>query len=285
MRLRAHALTAAALLGFAANSLLCRRALGDGAIDPYAFTSIRIASGALTLALITRVWRADRPAASPSTARGSWLDALWLTAYALPFSIAYRWLDTGTGALLLFGAVQLTLIAWAVRAGERPSLAEGLGFLGAGAGLVYLVSPGLTAPEPLGAAFMILAGIAWGLYTVAGKRGGDPMGRTGGNFARASLLMLPVVLLAMGSLSVTPAGIALAVASGALASGLGYAAWYAALRHHTATRAALLQLVVPILAAAGGIVVLHEPLTLRLVVSGALVLGSLAFSTRSRKLA
>jgi drug/metabolite transporter (DMT)-like permease len=279
MRLRALALTAAALVGFAANSLLCRRALGEAAIDAYSFTGIRIASGALILALITRPWARQ---AAVRTSHGSWRDALWLTAYALPFSIAYRWLDTGTGALLLFGAVQLTLIAWAIRAGERPSLGEWLGLLGAGAGLIYLVLPGLTAPEPLGAAFMILAGVSWGLYTVAGKRGGNPMLRTGGNFARATLLMLPIGLLAIGALSVTPAGVALAVASGALASGLGYAAWYAALHYHTATRAALLQLIVPVLAAAGGIAVLGEPLTLRLVVASALVLGSLAFATRSR---
>lgn len=280
MPLRAHALTAAALIGFAANSLLCRLALGGAAIDAYAFTAIRIASGALTLALVLWLRRGPKPAAQ--SARGSWPDALWLVAYALPFSVAYRWLDTGTGALLLFGAVQLMLIVWAVRAGERPSRAEVLGFVGAGAGLVNLVSPGVTAPDPWGAAFMVVAGVAWSLYTVAGKRGGDPMARTGGNFGRATLLMVPIALLASSAMSLTLSGVVLAVASGALASGLGYAAWYAALRHLTATRAALLQLPVPVFAAAGGIALLNEPFTLRWLVASTVVLGSLALATRSR---
>jgi drug/metabolite transporter (DMT)-like permease len=277
MTARVIALTALSLVGFAANSLLCRLALGKGSIDAYAFTAIRIASGALTLALLVRL----RP--SPGGAgRGSWWDALWLAAYALPFSIAYRWLDTGTGALLLFGAVQVTLILWAIRAGERPSLAEGIGLVGAGAGLVYLVFPGLTAPDPSGAALMLAAGVAWGLYTAAGKRGGDPLLRTGGNFARGLVFVAPVALLALPA-KLTTSGILLAVASGAVASGLGYAAWYAALPHHTATRAALLQLSVPVLAAAGGIAALGEPLTLRWIVASALVLGSLAVAVRFRR--
>lgn len=280
MQLRAHTFTAAALVCFAANSLLCRMALGDDAIDPYAFTGIRIASGALVLAALARMRRAE--VAPDPEGRGSWRDALWLIAYALPFSIAYERLETGTGALLLFGAVQLTLIAWAIRAGERPSLMEALGLLGAGAGLLYLVFPGLTAPDPVGAGWMATAGLGWGLYTVAGKRGGDPVVQSGGNFWRAAVLVSPAMALAAPFRSLSVEGVALAIASGAVASGLGYAAWYAALRHLTATRAALWQLLVPILAAAGGIAVMNEPLTRRLLVSGALVLGSLAFATRSR---
>jgi drug/metabolite transporter (DMT)-like permease len=271
---RALALTAAALVAFAANSLLCRLALGGEAIDPYSFTFVRIASGAVVLALL-----AGRRGASA----GSFRDALWLVLYAVPFSVAYLSLHTGTGALLLFGAVQLTLVVWALGAGERPSMAECLGFVGAFAGLVYLVAPGLTAPDPWGAASMVIAGAAWGLYTAAGKRGGDPLRRTAGNFARATLLLAPLAVFAALHLSsITPRGVVLAVVSGALASGLGYVAWFAALHHLTATRAALVQLVVPVLAALGGVVFLGEPVTARLLVAGSVVLGSLAFAVRAR---
>jgi drug/metabolite transporter (DMT)-like permease len=272
---RASVLTMVALVAFAANSLLCRLALGGEAIDPYAFTFIRIASGAAMLALL--VGRGG------ARGGGSFRDAFWLVLYAVPFSVAYLWLHTGTGALLLFGAVQLTLVLFAIGAGERPSVAESLGFVGASAGLVYLVAPGLTAPDPLGAASMVIAGAAWGLYTAAGKRGGDPLRRTAGNFARATLLLAPLgVFAALHLGSITPRGVVLAVVSGALASALGYVAWFAALHHLTATRAALVQLVVPVLAALGGVIFLGEPVTARLLVAGSVVLGSLAFAVRAR---
>jgi drug/metabolite transporter (DMT)-like permease len=278
--LRVHAFTAAALVGFAANSLLCRQALGGKSIDPFGFTYVRLASGAVTLWLVARMLGAG--ADEPTPPKRSWLDALWLASYALPFSIAYTRLDAGTGALLLFGAVQLTLVVWALRAGERPTVVEGMGFLGAGAGLVYLVSPGLSAPDPWGAMWMGIAGVSWGLYTVAGKRGGDPTRRTARNFARATLLMVPVALATYARLHAKPEGLLLAIASGAVASGLGYAAWYVAMRELTATRAALLQLGVPILAAAGGIVLLSEAFTARLGLASAVVLGSLALAIGGR---
>lgn len=280
MAWRAYALTAAALVAFAANSLLCRLALGTQAINAYAFTAIRLACGALTLSLLALT----RPTPQPDgpAARSAWGDGLWLIVYALPFSIAYRSLATGTGALLLFGAVQLTLVVWALRQGERPSLSEGAGFFGAGVGLVYLVFPGLTAPDPWGAGCMVLAGIGWGLYTVAGKRGGDPVVRNGRSFVRATALMIPVVLATARDMSPSFTGVGLAALSGVVTSGLGYATWYAALRYLSATRAALVQLGVPILAAALGIAILDEPLTMRLLGASALVLGSLAFATRSR---
>ncbi len=277
-----YLLTALALCAFAANSLLCRFALGGAAIEPQVFTALRLGSGAITLTLLLRVSRRREGVRAKGA---SWREAAWLVLYALPFSVAYAWLDTGTGALLLFGAVQLTMFAWALRSGERPSLPEWLGLLGASGGLVFLVSPGLTAPDPWGAACMVVAGVGWGLYTVAGKRPGDPLRRTSESFVRATVLVAPLVGLA---LVVTPTehpsvgGVVAALVSGSLASGLGYAAWYAALRHLTATRAALLQLFVPILAAASGIALLGEPLTTRWLVSAVVVLGSLAFAMRWR---
>jgi drug/metabolite transporter (DMT)-like permease len=203
----------------------------------------------------------------------------------MPFSIAYTRLPAGTGALLLFGAVQLTLIVSGLRAGERPTGREILGFAGAVAGLVYLVSPGLSAPDPVGALWMTVAGLGWGLYTVAGKRGGDPTRRTARNFSRATLLMVPLALLTLRRVDASAEGIALAVASGAVASGLGYAAWYVAMRELTALRAGLLQLGVPVLAAVGGILFLGEELTQRLVIASAVILGSLGFAlvVRSRR--
>lgn len=271
------ALTSATLVAFAANSVLCRLALGSEAIDPWAFTAVRLGSGALTLLLLTRL-RRRRAAASG----GSWKGALFLVLYALPFSLAYVRLTTGTGALLLFGAVQLTMLSLGIRAGERPGRLEWIAIVSAAAGVVYLVSPGLTAPDPLGAAFMAAAGIGWGLYSIAGMGAGDPASVTAGNFLRAGLLVVPATALAWPWLRLTVEGTLLAVASGAVASGLGYAVWYSALRYLTATRAALVQLAVPVLAAAGGVVFVSEPVTPRLVVAGIVILGAIALGTAGR---
>lgn len=202
--------------------------------------------------------------------------------YALPFSLAYVRIDTGTGALLLFGAVQLTMIGLGLRSGERPSSLEWVGLLGAAAGVVYLVSPGATAPDPIGAALMVLAGIGWGLYSIAGKGAGDSAFVTATNFQRASVLVVPATALAWGWLSLSSRGVILAAVSGSLASGLGYTIWYAALKHLSATRAALVQLSVPVIAAAGGVVFVSELITLRLAIASGVILSCIALGTLSR---
>jgi drug/metabolite transporter (DMT)-like permease len=270
-------LTACALVAFAANSVLCRAALGTGAIDAWSFTALRLASGAAVLTLLV----ARR---SPGARRdgGSWSGAALLTLYALPFSLAYIQLDTGTGALLLFGAVQLTMIAAGLVSGERPGALEWLGLAGAAAGVAYLVSPGVSAPAPAGALAMVAAGVGWGLYSLRGRRAGAPLLVTAGNFRRATLIVLPVAALAWSTLEFTPRGALLAAASGALASGLGYAVWYTALPHLTASRAALVQLAVPPLAAAGGVLAMGESITPRLLLASLVILGSIALGTLDR---
>lgn len=271
-RARIVALTAAALAAFASNSLLCRLALSRAEIDPASFTTVRMLSGAAALwALAAVLSPRSRPA-------GTWSSALALTAYAVAFSYAYVSLEAGTGALLLFGSVQATMIVAALRAGERTVWQEWAGLAAALVGLVYLVSPGLTAPPPFGAGLMIVAGVAWGLYTLRGRRSAAPVLATAGNFLRSAPLIVAVGAVAAlggGAVRATPAGIGLALASGVLASGLGYIVWYAALPHLTAIRAATVQLVVPVLGATGGIVLLGEHLSVRLLVAAALILGGI----------
>jgi len=275
--LRIAALTATAMLAFAANSLLCRLALAGGRIDPASFTSLRVVSGAVALALIFMLQRRRAPRFA-----ANWRSVLALSGYLVFFGFAYLSLKAGVGALILFGAVQLTMFAAALRAGERLSAAAWLGFLVALGGLVYLVSPGLAAPDPLGAALMTVAGIAWGAYSLFGRASADPLAATAANFIYATPLVLLAALVWLARLHVTPAGAALAVASGAVASGCGYAIWYAALRGLAPTRAAMVQLSVPAIAALGAVAVLGEPLTLRLVLASALTLGGVGIALWSR---
>jgi drug/metabolite transporter (DMT)-like permease len=266
-----------ALLCFAANSVLCRVALRDGAIDPASFSSIRIASGTVMLLLVASWTRG----AARETAK-SWMSAVMLFLYAVPFSFAYTRLTTGTGALILFGAVQITMLAAAEWSGERLRAMQWLGVTVALAGLVYLVSPGLTAPPLFGATLMGMAGFSWGIYSLRGRGLANPLAQTTTNFTRATPMVLVVSLIALSQVHVEPRGIVFAIASGAVASGLGYVAWYAALRGLTATRAAVLQLSVPVLAAAGGVVFLTEPISLRLIVSAMLVIGGIALTLAHR---
>jgi drug/metabolite transporter (DMT)-like permease len=267
-------LTLFALFAFAGNSILCRLALGARTIDAYSFTAVRIGSGALAL-FILNVWR--HPLRSPKN--GSWRGTFFLVLYALPFSLAYVRLDTGTGALLLFAAVQLTMIGSGLRSGERPLPLEWLGFVGAVCGVVYLVLPGLTAPHPAGAALMLAAGMGWGAYSIIGKTAGDPISVTAGNFQRAVVLLVPPTVLAWPWLSMTSRGVLLAATSGVLTSGIGYAVWYGALKYLSVTRAALVQLLVPVIAAAGGVIFSGETITVRLVLASALILGSIVLAT------
>jgi len=270
MKIGIASLTATALVAFAANSILTRAALTATAIDPLSFTAIRIASGALMLWLIVRL----RPGLAAG--RGSWGSALALFAYAALFSMAYLSLTAATGALLLFGSVQVTMISWSLFTGDRLTPAQWSGFGLALAGLGWLLLPGLAAPPPGPAAVMITAGVAWGIYTLRARGAGDPTRVTASNFLLASIpaALIAVAFFARASLDFT--GILLAAASGALASGLGYAVWYAALKQIRTPTAAVAQLSVPVITAIAGVGLLAEPLSLRLVLAGVAVLGGIA---------
>lgn len=276
--LRTVVATLFTMVAFAANSVLCRLALGDASIDAASFTTVRLLCGAFTLlAIVTfsrgRSWRA---------ARVTWGSAAMLFGYAVAFSFAYVSLTAGTGALILFGAVQVTMIVAALRNGERPRPIEWIGLILAIGGLVYLVLPGLEAPPLLGSALMVIAGVSWGLYSLHGRGAIDPLAETTGNFIRAVPFALVVSTLALIHLHVTVRGLVLAALSGSVASGLGYVIWYVALRGLTATRAAMVQLSVPVLAAIGGVLFLAESLTLRLTLASVLVLGGIGLAITGR---
>ncbi len=269
-------LTAFALTAFAANSVLCRLALGGRAIDASSFALVRLGAGAVTLGAFQAVTRTRR-----SGGRGA-LEPAMLFVYAVAFSFAYLSLSAGTGALILFGSVQATMIVAALRAGERFRRAELAGLGLALAGLGYLVSPGLTAPSPAGSALMAVAGVAGGVYSIRGRGSADPLGDTARNFAGAVLPAAAIGLIALGRAHASARGRWLAVASGALASGIGYMAWYAALRGLSSIRAATVQLAVPALAAAGGALLLGERISLRLALSAALILGGIGMAVADR---
>jgi drug/metabolite transporter (DMT)-like permease len=271
--MRVLAATLFVLLAFAANSVLCRLALQDTAIDAVTFMVIRLLSGALTLWLLLRLARRQQPLG------GDWRSAGALLAYALLFTFAYLSVSTGTGALLLFGAVQLVMISSGLISGERFNRWTAGGWLVAVSGLVLLLLPGLSAPPLLPALMMLGAGVFWGIYSLRGRHSRDPLRDTAGNFARAVPGVLLVVALTFWHLRVDRAGALLALSSGAVASGLGYAAWYAVLPRLTAIVAANLQLSVPVIAATGGVVFTRESISLRLAVSSLLVLGGIAVVT------
>ncbi len=272
-RLGVILLTAVTLVAFAANSLLCRMALAPRLIDPVAFTVIRLTSGVAILVPLSMFLGEPRQQRRP---QGSWRSSAALFVYAMAFSLAYVSLETGMGALILFGSVQLTMIGVGLWQGERPKLQEWLGLAVAMAGLVYLVWPGISAPDPLGASLMIASGAAWGVYSLRGKQSRDPVAATAGNFARTLPFGAIALLLSWPSLQAAPQGLVLAVVSGAFTSGLGYVIWYLALKGLTATRAAIVQLAVPLIAAAGGIVFLAEDATARLAIASVLILGGVA---------
>ncbi len=263
-------LTTLAMIAFAGNSLLCRTALKHTSIDAASFTTIRLISGALMLWLVVRISRGS------SVGKGNWLSAFALFAYAAGFSFAYVGLPAATGALLLFGAVQATMIGHGIWAGERLHRLQMVGLVLALAGLVGLLLPGLSAPPVIGSLLMLGAGVAWGIYSLRGRGAGDPTRVTAGNFLRAVPIAAALSVLMMDRASLDSAGIGYAVASGALASGIGYAIWYTALPALKAAKAATVQLSVPVIAALGGIVFLGEPLTLRLVLSSVAILGGIA---------
>lgn len=274
---RVWSLTLLAMLAFAGNSLLCRLALKNTSIDPASFTAVRLLSGAVTLALIARLRR------STQADRGNWPSAWALFVYAAAFSFAYVMLPAATGALLLFGAVQATMIGRGLWKGERLTRPQLFGFVLAIAGLVGVLLPGLSAPPLTGALLMLSAGVAWGVYSLRGQGTGNPVRVSAGNFLRAAPLAAILIALWHQDAAVDETGLLLALASGALASGIGYAIWYSALPSLKTTQAATVQLSVPVLAALGGAVFLHEAITLRLVLASAAILGGILLVILERK--
>ena len=274
---RTLVLTALAMVAFAANSVLCRLALREGAIDAASFTAVRLVSGAVALGLILLL--RDRSVKAMAT-QGNQGSALALFVYAAGFSLAYVELATGTGALLLFGAVQATMIGIGLYRGERLAPLQWLGLTLALTGLVALMLPGATAPPLAAAALMLVAGAAWGVYSLRGKGAADATAVTAGNFLRALIWLLPLALFAWPAQWPQGAGLVYAVLSGALASGAGYAIWYLALRGLVSSTAATVQLSVPVLAALAGVLWLDEAFTLRLLLASAAILGGIALVIR-----
>ncbi len=275
--LRLTVLTSLAMIAFAGNSLLCRAALKHTGIDAASFTTIRLISGALMLWLVVNISR------KAHSGRGNWLSAFALFVYAIFLSYAYASLSAGIGALLLFGAVQATMIAHGIWAGERLSGLQLAGLVLALSGLVGLLLPGLSAPPLLGSLLMLGSGMAWGIYSLRGKGAGDPTRVTAGNFQRTVPIAAAWSVLMAGHLSLDSTGFWYAVASGALTSGIGYSIWYTALPALKAAKAATVQLSVPVIAALGGVIFLGEPLTLRLVLSSAAILGGIALVILERQ--
>ena len=283
--------TTFALVAFALNSILCRLALRGGEIDAAGFTLIRLASGAAMLVILALFCRSKGVIktldVTPLLTRGllhfgNWLSAFFLFAYAICFSFAYLALSAGTGALILFGSVQITMIGVSILHGERPTGLEWIGVVVAIGGLVFLVFPGLAAPPLFSAALMTAAGAAWGFYTLRGKSSSEPLADTTGNFVRSVPMATLAAIPFISQFNLSGRGVLLAIISGAVSSGIGYAIWYAALKHHTSTRAAVLQLSVPVIAAAIGVSFLSETADIRLLVAGALILGGIAVTIAGR---
>jgi len=274
------AATVLAMLAFAANSLLARAALGAGAADPAGYTVVRLVSGAIFLWLFL-TWR--NVGKSSGKLDGSWVSAAALFGYAIAFSIAYVRLGAATGALILFATVQLSMILWGLYKGERPQPLQIAGMAAAIFGIVYLLLPGVGSPDPLGTVLMTLSGVAWAVYSLRGRGVSDPVAATAGNFIRAAAFCLPVLALGWNSLHLTAPGLGLALASGMVASGLGYVIWYRALPGLDATVAAIVQLTVPIIATAGAILFLGEHMTLRFAFASTAVLGGVAVTILARR--
>ena len=270
--------TALAMVAFAANSVLARLALAEQDIDPGTYTIIRLGSGTLFLVSLVYLSRGTRPRAV--VAKGSWLSAAALFTYAAGFSYAYISLGSGTGALILFGVVQAVIIGTALLRGDRPGWGTYLGLTIALMGLVHLVAPGVSAPDPVGTALMALAGVGWAVYTLRGRGAANPLVLTGANFllSLAFCAALGALVLSFGVAEVSARGAVLAVTSGAIASGLGYTIWYAVLPRLTRAQAGVIQLSPVPLAAAGGLLLLGEPLTMRLVVATVFILGGVALA-------
>ncbi|NQZ07190.1 MAG: DMT family transporter [Algicola sp.] len=286
MNIKTIGYTTFALLAFAGNSVLCRLALGEGQIDAASFTVIRLLSGIITLVIILKLaqltQKNTRSTSPKTTSKGSWSAALMLFVYAIAFSYAYVSLDTGTGALILFGAVQITMLLVGILSGNRLHYVEWIGVATAFCGFVYLVLPSVSTPSLTGFILMTVAGIAWAFYTLKGRGSKHPLGDTSYNFLRTLPLVAILLALTIPQTQLSQTGILLAVVSGAVTSGIGYTLWYIALGGLTPTQAAVLQLLVPIIAAIGGVVFAGELISARLVVASALVLGGILLVVLSK---
>lgn len=269
-------LTTLAMLAFAANSVICRLALRHTEIDPASFTLIRLSSGAVVL------WAILAIKGGPSTSYGTWLGAFTLFSYAFSFSYAYSNLETGTGALLLFGAVQISMLGYGFYKGERMHAVAITGFILAIGGLVALLLPGAKSPPFISAGIMVVSGIAWATYSLIGKQSNNPLESTTWNFIRAIPIMLLASIPFANRLSIDISGALYAIASGTVASGFGYAIWYAALRSLSSFEAATIQLSVPILASLAGMLILNESLTTRLVLASLAVLGGIGLTLKDK---
>ncbi len=272
-------LTAFALIAFAANSVLCRLALGEKAIDAASFTNIRLFSGAIVLLLILKLSSNQ----SQKSSKGNWLSGLMLFLYAVTFSYAYITLDTGTGALILFGSVQITIILISIISGHRLTIYEWLGVTIAFSGFVYLILPGVSSPSLIGFSLMTVAGIAWGIYTLKGKESKNPLADTTFNFLRTIPFLMLLFVFTLQSSSYTIKGIILAIISGGITSGIGYTIWYMAIDGLTKIQTAVVQLLVPIIAAFGGVIFVAEKITVRLTLASFLVLGGILIVVLGRK--
>jgi len=263
--------TVLALVAFAANSVLCRLALGEKTIDASSFTAIRLLAGAIVLSVILQFYGKK----NNSPTKGSWLATIMLFLYAAPFSFAYITLDTGTGALILFGAVQITMILLSLISGNRLHVTEWMGVAIAFIGFVYLVLPGVSTPSVAGFSLMTIAGVAWGIYTLKGRGSVNPLSDTAYNFTRSIPLVLILAIIAFQTAHISSKGVLLAILSGGIASGIGYTIWYIALGGLSATQAAVVQLCVPVIAAFGGVLFVSEKINLRLIFSALLILGGI----------
>lgn len=270
--------TALALIAFAANSVLCRLALGGNGIDASSFTIIRLLAGALVLFLILTL--SNKKNNSPS--KGGWFAGTLLFLYAISFSFAYTTLDTGTGALILFGSVQITMILLSLIAGTRLHITEWIGVFIAFAGFVYMVLPGVSTPSFTGFSLMTVAGAAWGIYTLKGRGSKNPLADTTHNFLRTIPFVFILAIITIKKSHYSLEGVLFAILSGAIASGVGYTIWYIALGGLSAIQAAAVQLSVPIIAASGGVIFLAEEITFRLTISALMILGGILFVVLGR---
>ena len=271
--------TALALLAFAANSVLCRMALGDKTIDASSFTIIRLLSGAIVLTIILKIKNKSKQAKT----KGNWYSSIMLFLYAITFSFAYITLDTGTGALILFGAVQITMILLSIYAGNRLHILEWMGLIIAFTGFIYLILPGVNIPSIRGFLLMAIAGIAWGIYTLNGRKSKNPLMDTAYNFIRTIPFLIILLIISISQVNYSTEGIWLAIISGGVTSGIGYTIWYMALGGLSATQAAVVQLLVPVIAAFGGVIFIAEKITFRLTMASFLILGGILVIVMTRK--
>lgn len=268
-------LTGLALIAFAANSVLCRLALGNEAIDASSFTVIRLLSGSIVLLIIISSTRRNSRSTAITSTKGSWTASFMLFIYATTFSYAYISLDTATGALIIFGSVQITMILLSLISGTRLHITEWAGVVVAFTGFIYLILPGVTTPSVIGFTLMTVAGVAWGIYTLKGRGSKSPLMDTAYNFFRTTPLVVLLAISTIDNINYSSEGIVLALLPGGITSGIGYTLWYIALGGLSSTQAAVLQLSVPVIAALGGIIFVSETITFRLTISATMVLGGI----------